>query len=315
MPEKTKIHLKKNESSAPRKKSSSKSSSSSSTNNRQRRPDQPLPDLPSSLEPSSLPSSSNQYESMMTPLTAAESKAQQYRRSRSLGPVVEAAQKELLASAAAARERSKSRLAAEQQKSSAEIQRTKSKSRYDQPSSSSSGHGKTPQNSNYRKEGSSLESSRGRSRMKSNLVERSVSSSNKKPSNAGPSNVDIMDPFSRMMPARQKSMIDLRDQGRHGTPPRMFHQHHLHHHQLESMPPSQHHHHVQQPQSRRPGMMQRSATEHDIKVRNRRSMAVGPFEDLPVHIRQHMVRPFYRKRKISDLFKCHLLNNIQVTES
>lgn len=289
MPEKTRIHLKKNEIS-PSKKSSSKSSSSSSSNNRQRRPDQPLPDLPSSFEPSSLPSS-NQYESMLTPLTA-ESKTQQYRRSRSLGPVVEAAQKELLASAAAARERSKSRLAAEQKQ--AEVQRTKSKNRYDhhQPT----GHGKTPQNSNFRKEGSSLESSRGRSRMKSNLVERSVSSSNKKPSQSGPSKVDIMDPFSRMMPARQKSMIDLRDQGRHGTPPRMFHHVHQqqqhaihHHHQLESMPPH-HHHHVPQQQSRRPGMMQRSATEHDIKVRNRRSMAVGPFEDLPVHIRQHMVR-------------------------
>ena len=40
---------------------------------------------------------------------------------------------------------------------------------------------------------------------------------------------------------------------------------------------------------RRLSAMGRSATEHDIKIRNRRSMAVGPFEDLPPHIRQHMV--------------------------
>ena len=40
---------------------------------------------------------------------------------------------------------------------------------------------------------------------------------------------------------------------------------------------------------RRLSAMGRSSTEHDIKIRNRRSMAVGPFEDLPPHIRQHMV--------------------------
>ena len=51
--------------------------------------------------------------------------------------------------------------------------------------------------------------------------------------------------------------------------------------------------HQQQQQQQRPPMM-RSATEHDIKIRNRRSMAVGPFEDLPPHIRQHMVRSNFR---------------------
>ena len=38
--------------------------------------------------------------------------------------------------------------------------------------------------------------------------------------------------------------------------------------------------------------MGRSSTEHDMKIRSRRSMAVGPFEDLPPHIRQHMVNTF-----------------------
>ena len=42
--------------------------------------------------------------------------------------------------------------------------------------------------------------------------------------------------------------------------------------------------------NKRLGAMGRSNTEHDMKIRSRRSMAVGPFEDLPPHIRQHMVR-------------------------
>ena len=41
--------------------------------------------------------------------------------------------------------------------------------------------------------------------------------------------------------------------------------------------------------NKRLSAMGRSSTEHDIKIRSRRSMAVGPFEDLPPHIRQHMV--------------------------
>ena len=47
---------------------------------------------------------------------------------------------------------------------------------------------------------------------------------------------------------------------------------------------------VSQP-NHRPAMV-RSATEHEIKLgaRNRRSMAVGPLEDLPPHIRQHVMR-------------------------
>ena len=135
--------------------------------------------------------------------------------------------------------------------------------------------------------------------MKTN-VERSVSASNKKPG----IKVDVMDPFinqaaNSRMPARQKSMIDLRDptwdparhhqmmmhgpgghlgggglarHGHGGTPPR------------NGGPPPP----PQASRQQRPPMM-RSATEHDIKIRNRRSMAVGPFEDLPPHIRQHMV--------------------------
>ena len=42
--------------------------------------------------------------------------------------------------------------------------------------------------------------------------------------------------------------------------------------------------------NKRLAAMGRSSTEHDMKIRSRRSMAVGPFEDLPPHIRQHMVR-------------------------
>ena len=79
-----------------------------------------------------------------------------------------------------------------------------------------------------------MESSRGRSRMKTN-VERSVSTSNKK----SPIKVDVMDPFfggnhlgsGGRMPARQKSMIDLRepawgDMGAPGVGPHLHPQHH-----------------------------------------------------------------------------------------
>ena len=271
MPEKTKIHLKSNE------------RNNKKSDKRQRRPDQPLPDLPS--EPSSLPSSSHPYEVMPSGRgrEAAEEKAERYRRSKSVGPVVEAAQRELLANAA--RDRSRSRGPVEN-----ELKRSKSKSRlYEEESNSSSGRGAGDKPRNYRKENNpSLESSRGRSRIKNN-VERSVSTSKK---------IDVMDPFvsaanlpSRAMPARQKSMIDLRD-------PNLELNHHVHQHHRHFMPntpPRQVNlmnspQNLQQPpqQQSRPRMM-RSATEHEIKVRNRRSMAVGPFEDLPPHIRQHMV--------------------------
>ena len=262
-----------------------------------------------------------------------ETKAQAYKRSKSVGPVVEAAQRELLTSLAAAREareRSRSRGPIDQPKDLAkDIKRSKSKSRYDQDLLD---HEPMPMqaksNGPYRKESSSLESSRGRSRMKSNLVERSVSSSNKKPVK-----VDVMDPFlggnHPRMPPRQKSMIDLRadvnphwdhhqhlhsrdprdlmmlqnhhhHQRQHGTPPRHFpHPNHLvdmpHAHPQQSLQPSS-------SRQGRPPMM-RSATEHDIKIRNRRSMAVGPFEDLPPHIRQHMVR------QICSLFSVHFVLN------
>ena len=59
----------------------------------------------------------------------------------------------------------------------------------------------------------------------------------------------------------------------------------------QSLPPQHAHGPPQGRQGQQPSRppMMRSATEHDIKIRNRRSMAVGPFEDLPPHIRQHMV--------------------------
>ena len=112
-----------------------------------------------------------------------------------------------------------------------------------------------------------------------------------------------MDPFlsalpSRAMPARQKSMIDLRDPHLEMN---LHHHHnhipsHHHRHFMQNTPPRQVNHLMNSPQNlqqqpapqQRPRMM-RSATEHEIKVRNRRSMAVGPLEDLPPHIRQHMV--------------------------
>ena len=149
--------------------------------------------------------------------------------------------------------------------------------------------------------------------------------------------VDVMDPFigggggpggvppgvlphhghpSRGMPARQKSMIDLRDPSwDHPPPPKHLLHHHQQNHGRQGTPPGgggggrhfgfgapqnlQPHPgpQQQQPPNHRPPMM-RSATEHDIKVRNRRSMAVGPFEELPPHIRQHMVsfKKFYMQR-------------------
>ena len=185
--------------------------------------------------------------------------------SRSLGPVVEAAQRELLASAAAARERSRSRGPMETSNNSGKkenLNRSKSKNRFDDQEDNLSG-GSSSKRQPYRsKESSSLESSRGRSRMKNN-VERSVSSSNKKPIK-----VDVMDPFlgvsnpnlgnphlgmapGSRMPARQKSMIDLRDPNASlwsGTPhdhlhgPPQHHLHQMHHH-------SRHHHQIQMMQN------------------------------------------------------------------
>ena len=221
--------------------------------------------------------SSHPYEALPDIPTKKESNDAKYKRSRSVGPVVEAAQKELLASAIA-RERSRSRGP------------TAEKQQQQPPPPPNDSGGRR----GYKKEANSLESSRGRSRTK---LERSASNKMK---------VDVMDPFlssngppgphgplgppSRGMPARQKSMIDLRDpswdppkhvlhqNGRQGTPPR-----HFGFGAPQNMQP-----HPPQQQPHRPPMM-RSATEHDIKVRNRRSMAVGPFEDLPPHIRQHMV--------------------------
>ena len=55
-------------------------------------------------------SSSHPYEALIPDLpTKKESNDSKYKRSKSVGPVVEAAQKELLAAAIAARERSRSR--------------------------------------------------------------------------------------------------------------------------------------------------------------------------------------------------------------
>ena len=285
MPEKTKIHLKSSEKSAKK------------TDKRQRRPDQPLPDLPSSLEPSSLPSS-HPYEVLPQEPSKRDkdkAKADAYRRSKSVGPVVEAAQRELLFNAA--RDRSRSRgppgvVSGPEKQPQSELKRSKSKSRlYEEESNSSSGRGAGRAFRN--KENTSLESSRGRSRIKNN-VERSVSTSKK---------IDVMDPFlsalpSRAMPARQKSMIDLRDPHLEMN---LHHHHnhipsHHHRHFMQNTPPRQVNHLMNSPQNlqqqpapqQRPRMM-RSATEHEIKVRNRRSMAVGPLEDLPPHIRQHMV--------------------------
>ena len=71
----------------------------------------------------------------------------------------------------------------------------------------------------------------------------------------------------------------------------------MHHTAVEgNIPPTAGHNHPPSMQKsvdsgahRRLSAMGRSSTEHDIKIRSRRSMAVGPFEDLPPHIRQHMV--------------------------
>ena len=129
------------------------------------------------------------------------------------------------------------------------------------------------------------------------------------------------------MPTRQKSMIDLRDpvvpalwpdhpRNRNMPVPKQYHPAHLSSslappslppHMSSRAPPSSmlpggpfqggHNHPTSRQQfgdgpgpSKRLSDMGRSSTEHDIKIRSRRSMAVGPFEDLPPHIRQHMVR-------------------------
>ena len=83
---------------------------------RNRLQDQPLPALPST-EPNSMQSSSHPYEALIPDLpTKKESNDSKYKRSKSVGPVVEAAQKELLAAAIAARERSRSRGPATQER-------------------------------------------------------------------------------------------------------------------------------------------------------------------------------------------------------
>ena len=139
------------------------------------------------------------------------------------------------------------------------------------------------------------------------------------------------------MPTRQKSMIDLRDpvvpalwpdhprnrnmQGLKQyppphlssslAPPSLPHQSALPNMPSRVPPSSMHplqggHNH---PTSRQPfgdgsgankrlSAMGRSSTEHDIKIRSRRSMAVGLFEDLPPHIRQHMVNAFKNRNSI-----------------
>ena len=264
MPEKTKIHLRNNEptkttSSNKIKTTKNKASdkvdkASNNKNQRQRRPDQPLPELPNSNEPSSLPSS-HPYEVLPSEAQQHMTKArlEQYKRSKSLGPVVEAAQRELLASAAAARERqgerSRSRGPIESNSKEGNTKSSKTKSKNHQRSSNNfndgevdnlSGgdrhsNGNDPRKSRQSvgafrpKEGNSLESSRGRSRIKTN-VERSVSTTVAN-SSKKPIKVDVMDPFlagssphnhgpagghgpilpPSRMPARQKSMIDLRE--------------------------------------------------------------------------------------------------------
>ena len=264
MPEKTKIHLRNNEptktTSSNKKTTKNKASdklekASNNKHQRQRRPDQPLPELPNSNEPSSLPSS-HPYEVLPSEAQQHMTKArlEQYKRSKSLGPVVEAAQRELLASAAAARERqgerSRSRGPIESNSKEDNTKSSKTKSSKNHQRSSNNfndgevdnlsggdrhSNGNDPRKSRQSvgafrpKEGSSLESSRGRSRIKTN-VERSVSTTVAN-SSKKPIKVDVMDPFlagnsphnhgqaaghgpilpPSRMPARQKSMIDLRE--------------------------------------------------------------------------------------------------------
>ena len=86
-------------------------------------------------------------------------------------------------------------------------------------------------------------------------------------------------PMRPQMPSRQKSMVDLRDPvplWAEREPNRGFQRHHA---PIGNPIRGPH----------RPRMM-RSATEHDIKVTNRRSIAAGPLEDYPPHIRQHLMR-------------------------
>ena len=110
MPEKIKIHLKSNEriptSAKKPSKGKKKIEKSNTSKSKQRRPDQPLPELPS-LNESSSQSINHPYEVVPSDVvhhqvsSLTETTREQYKRSRSLGPVVEAAQKELLASAVA----------------------------------------------------------------------------------------------------------------------------------------------------------------------------------------------------------------------
>jgi hypothetical protein len=356
MPEKTKIHLKNDQNSLNSRTSNSnqkqakakptreitsaanrKANNAAKNNNlrssrettnqnhdgrRSRRPDQPLPELPS-IEPTSMQSShpydsipvddnSGSRKSSSRSREVQETKAQQYRRSKSLGPVVEAAQKELLASKVAIpRSRSRGPMTPDNRTPDRDVRRSRSRGRMEAEDMAE--ESRIMMNNNrpkaYKKDSGSLESSRGRqSKMKS--VERSMSSS-KTPmeimpkSGAGPLPGGSGHPGR--MPARQKSMIDLRDPSwDHQPPPRhhLMHQGSRQQQQQQQQPPMPRHlasggH--SSPQNlqplphagvanihHRPAMV-RSATEHDIKIRNRRSMAVGPFEDLPPHIRQHMV--------------------------
>ena len=83
---------------------------------------------------------------------------------------------------------------------------------------------------------------------------------------------------------RQKSMIDLRDP--------LFLEQQQRQQQQHQMAAAAQQLHLQQQQQQfhpYPGLI-RSATEHDIKVRQRRSMATGdPLDDLPPLLRRQMV--------------------------
>ena len=280
MPEKIKIHLKSNEriptSAKKTSKGKKKIEKSHTSKSKQRRPDQPLPELPS-LNESSSQSINHPYEVVPSDVvhhqvsSLTETTREQYKRSRSLGPVVEAAQKELLASAVAFLESTPQSKIPPIPTNNEELTNALSSSSKAKPSKNNfyyqnnfdkendklstgfSGYNK--QMGAYRaKEGCSLESSRGRSRIKSN-VERSVSTtgaSNKKTikidkndtcstrNQATPdTNIGGRGSFllQSRMPARQKSMIDLRDASwpDQALPPHLHYHHQLQVHSLFSL--------------------------------------------------------------------------------
>ena len=257
-----------------------------------RRPDQPLPEIPNNSKQSSLlsnKSANNNYEVLRSSSPMNRDRRQKmdsrmgrmrdpdarqdYRRSRSMGPIVTDQPLE------SPRSRARSRVTGERP---AQERRSRSRGRRE--------------NEMFGDHERDLRKHKGKPVARTKSIDRGGLMQPPSPVEAQATIDEYLPryPQSRM-PIRQKSMIDLRDsvpiwdQNRNRS--KMMQGFNSPHRLHSPIGGGLHNHrHIVPPNRQKPVMM-RSSTEHDIKLsRNRRSMAVGPFEDLPPHIRQHMVR-------------------------